>query len=88
MQMSTNTSYELHTLNYTSYLEEENIQTLDFVTVHMNLSNGVNMSKSKYAQRLWRLHTDMIYNLICYTSRYAVWLLEKYLHPIFQLLKN
>lgn len=50
--MSTNTSYELHTLNYTSYLEEENIQTLDFVTVHVNLSNGVNMSKSKYAQRL------------------------------------
>lgn len=45
------------TLNYTNYSEEENIQTLDFVNVYVNISNGANISKScenpsKYAHRL------------------------------------
>lgn len=65
------------TLNYTSYTEEENIQTLDFVNVYMNVSNGVNISKScenpsKDAHRLWRLHTGMRYSLICNASHTLV----------------
>jgi len=65
-----------HQLNYTSYSEEENIQTLDFVNGYVNVSNGVDISKScenpsKYAHRLWRLHTEMTYSLICY-ARHAL----------------
>lgn len=62
--------------NYTSY-SEENTPTLDFVSVHMNISNRVNVSKScenlsKYAHRLWTLHTEMTYSLICYASHALV----------------
>lgn len=65
------------TLNYTSYSEEENVQTLDFVNVYVNVSNGMKLSKShenepKYAHRLQRLHTRMMYSLICYTSHALV----------------